>query len=95
MSGRKVWPCLNCLVMMIAVDEDHCKCPACGTEVWHQYDAPDLSGDAIGGDNADAKTEYVSRSLPEGYRVPSGGSKSGKRTRNKGTKIWSDNDFGS
>jgi hypothetical protein len=27
--------------MMETVDEDHCKCPKCGTEVWYEYSDPE------------------------------------------------------
>lgn len=40
---NKPWPCLKCLgVIMQVIDEDHCKCPNCGTEVWHDYDEPSV-----------------------------------------------------
>lgn len=38
MNKHKPWPCFKCLIIMESVDEDHCKCPKCGTEVWYEYD---------------------------------------------------------
>jgi hypothetical protein len=90
-SELKPWPCLDCKIMMELIDEDHCKCPICKTEVWFKYDAPDLSDDSI--DYSDVPTNYVSRSLPELYKVPPGGSKSGKRPKKKGTKTYLDNGY--
>lgn len=87
MTENKPWPCMDCRVIMTPVDEDHCKCPVCGTEVWYKYDAPDLSEEEP---PPAGKSQYVSRSLPEHYRVPPGGSKSGKRSKKKGTKIYVD-----
>lgn len=43
---NKPWPCLKCLIIMELVDEDHCKCPKCKTEVWYEYD-DDSSEDDI------------------------------------------------
>lgn len=34
---NKPWPCLKCLVIMEPIDDDHCKCPICKTEVWYSY----------------------------------------------------------
>lgn len=34
---KKPWPCLKCMVIMDTIDEDYCKCPICGTEVWYEY----------------------------------------------------------
>lgn len=71
---RKAWPCLECRVMMQMVNDDFCKCPICGTEVWFNFDAPATP--------TKKPNTYVSRSLPEGYKVPPGGSKSsGKRSK--------------
>lgn len=42
---RKPWPCIQCLVMMELVNDDYCKCPVCGTEVWFNFNAP--KGDEI------------------------------------------------
>ena len=83
---NKPWYCEECRVVMAPMDEDHCKCLICGTEVWYNYDAPDLSEQHISAD----KTTYVSRSSPERYRVPPGGCKSGKVAKKKGTKIFVD-----
>lgn len=83
----KPWICQKCVVAMVLVDEDHCKCPECKTEVWFDYDAPELDDEEP---PINHDTTLVSRSLPEGYRVPPGGSKSGKRAKKKGTKIYCD-----
>lgn len=90
------WFCQKCyvetgqIIVMAVIDDDHMKCPRCKTEVWPDYDAPDL-------DEVEPVTcagpVYISRSLPEGYRVPPGGSKSGKRPKKKGTKTFDDNGF--
>lgn len=38
MNGQeRPWPCIKCRVIMEGIDEDHCKCPVCGTEVWYDY----------------------------------------------------------
>ena len=96
------WFCQKChvetgtIIVMAAIDADHCKCPRCKTEVWPDYDAPDLDeSDPLPADPPAqcAGPDYVSRSLPEGYRVPPGGSKSGKRAKKKGTKTYDDNGF--
>ena len=86
MTERKPWFCIDCRVVMPIASNDHCKCPVCGTEVWYNYDAPDLSEPGLPA----VKSQYVSRSLPDGYRVPPGGSKSGKRSKKKGTQIFVD-----
>ena len=93
MLEQKPWVCLDCRIIMIKIDDDHCKCPNCKTEVWYQYDAPDLNEDDLPeerGTETNAQTQYVSRSLPERYRVPPGGAKAGKRAKKKGTKIYVD-----
>lgn len=90
MSEIKPWVCLDCRIVMILIDEDHCKCPKCKTEVWFEYDAPDMSDDE---QLINHTTNYVSRSLPERYKVPPGGNKTGKRTKKKGTKTYDDNGF--
>lgn len=94
MMENKPWPCIECRVMMIPASEDFCKCPVCGTEVWYKYDAPELDDDEPTADRINHDTTLISRSLPEGYRVPAGGSKaSGKKPRKKGTKTYLDNGF--
>lgn len=40
-TTQKPWPCLKCMVIMDLIDEDHCKCSKCGTEVWFDYDEPE------------------------------------------------------
>jgi len=87
---RKPWICLECRILMEMVDDDHCICPACRTEVWFEFAGPDLSDDDP---PINRNSAYVSRSLPEGYRVPPGGSKAGKRPDKKGTKTYLDNGF--
>lgn len=92
---NKAWPCIECRVMMVSVNEDYCKCPVCGTEVWYHYDAPDLdeTEPEIGNEPL-VDTTLVSRSLPERYKVPPGGGKaSGKKPRKKGTKTYLDNGY--
>ena len=37
-TTQKPWPCLKCMVIMDKIDDDHCKCPICKTEVWFDYD---------------------------------------------------------
>ena len=82
---NKPWPCLKCLgVIMKAVDDDHCQCPNCGTEVWYDYNMPsekDQIEEALENNGG-----YVSRSLPEGYKVPAGGSKSGSSSKKEQMK---------
>ena len=86
---RKPWPCIDCRVMMAVIDDDHCKCHNCGTEVWYEYGEPSERkqiDDAVENNHG-----YVSRSLPERLKVPGGGSKAGKRAgkermRNKSTQ---------
>lgn len=94
------WFCQKChyetgqIIVMAVIDADHVKCPRCKTEVWPDYDAPDLGeDDPTVTCKADPCSTLVSRSLPEGYRVPAGGSKSGKRPKKKGTKTFEDNGF--
>lgn len=74
--------------MMKLMDDDHCKCPKCGSEVWFNYNAPNFADD--GEPKMKFSNQYISRSLPEGYRVPPGGAKTGKRARKKGTKTYTD-----
>ena len=92
MKKRKPWPCMDCLIVMtMDVSDDFCKCLECGTEVWFNYGNPHFKSDKDDPQKVTIQVEYVSRSLPEGYKVPAGGSKSGKRPKNKGTKLWADN----
>lgn len=70
----KPWMCLDCRVMMRVVNEDFCKCPECGTEVWFKFGEPTALR---------RQKEYISRSLPEGVKVPGGSSKSGKRSKER------------
>ena len=76
-KNEKPWPCLKCLIVMNPIDEDHCKCPQCGTEVWHDYQEPEsadeiaeLMQESVGGHMPTSKGV-----LPAGRPLPGGGSK--------------------
>lgn len=90
------WFCQKCyrlvgqIITMPSVEGDYYKCPRCGTEVWLDYNAPVLNE---ADPPVDRGTPYVSRSLPERYKVPPGGAKSGKRAKKKGTQIYIDDRF--
>jgi hypothetical protein len=69
--------------MMIPIDDDHCKCPVCGTEVWYNYNE-EISTDEI----AELMQDSLARhnTFPEytvlgGSAVPGGGSKSKSRSK--------------
>lgn len=47
MKNKKPWLCLDCRVVMLQVNEDYCKCPICGTEVWHDYNNEKLTVDYV------------------------------------------------
>lgn len=79
---QKPWPCLKCMVMMNKIDEDHCKCPICGTEVWHNYNskAEDDESDAWEDIEDLMKSSIPCKQNPEfsilnGPPAPGGGSK--------------------
>ncbi len=73
----KPWMCLDCRVMMNQVDQDHCRCPQCGIEVWSPIDRP--SGDEIAELMRDmAKCHARTTVLPAGQPAPGGSSKSSK-----------------
>jgi hypothetical protein len=88
----KPWFCLDCRMLMDNVDEDHCKCPRCGTEVWYNY-GETSPAESQKVEVGLTRNSYISRSLPEGNRVPPGGAKAGKRPKKKGTKIYIDNGY--
>jgi len=90
MKTRKPWPCLDCLVIMKMESEDFCKCPVCGNEVWFNYNNPDYNPENRNLQAVTVDVAYISRSLPEKYKVPAGGNKTGKRSKKKGTKTWTD-----
>lgn len=84
-TTQKPWPCLKCMVIMEKIDEDHCKCPICKTEVWFEYDE---SGNE---DVEELMQETFIQRLPSsnpefsiinGPPAPGGGSKT-KGNRNK------------
>jgi len=92
---RKQWYCLSCykdlgqIFVLEIIDEDHHKCPICGIEVW--FPMPGMESQKVKNDLT--TNSYISRSLPEKYKVPPGGSKSGKRAKKKGAKTFLDNGF--
>ncbi len=82
---RKPWICLDCRILMDLIDEDHCKCHKCGTEVWYQYSEPekeeieDMMMDSI------VRQDNDSQSILMGGAVVKrgGGSKSKGRSNKK------------
>jgi hypothetical protein len=82
---HKPWVCLICLVAMKTIDEDHCKCPNCGTEVWYDYkeesdedDIEELMQESIAGHNINPQF-----SIMNGPPAKGGGSSNGGRSRKK------------
>lgn len=72
---RKPWPCIECRVMMIKINNDYCKCPVCGTEVWYNYNSP--TGDEIAELMQDRAIAHQPKEIPPaGEPLPGGGSKS-------------------
>jgi len=71
--------------MMIAVDDDFCKCPVCGTEVWYKYSAPAPQDEITALMRDMARNHKPKEAMPAGEALPGGGSssKSNKRARNK------------
>lgn len=65
---KKVWFCQECRIMMEPVNEDFCRCPQCGSEVWYNYSADKVKG------KSEEPGAYVSLSMQEGERVLGGGS---------------------
>lgn len=81
---QKPWPCLKCFVMMDAIDEDHCKCPKCKTEVWYEYDEeiddiPSLMQETFVQSLPNSNPEF---SILNGPPAPGGGSRT-KGNKNK------------
>lgn len=81
----KPWPCMDCRVMMSLVDEDHCKCPQCGTEVWFDYNE-ELTKDDI----KDLMKDYLANHQCSVFQAMIGGDpvKGGgnRNSRSKGKK---------
>lgn len=83
-TTQKPWPCLKCMVMMNLIDEDHCKCPRCKTEVWFEYDDEPENVEEL------MQETYLTKlpssnpefSIINGPPAPGGGSKT-KGNRNK------------
>jgi hypothetical protein len=68
---------MECRIMMKLVDEDHCKCPQCGTEVWYKYSEPSESEDEIAELMQECyETHNQTPVLMGGAVMPGGGSKS-------------------
>lgn len=89
---RKPWICLDCRIIMDLIDEDHCKCGQCGTEVWFNYEAPDLS--SIDSDHVITKVkvpqsifvsdEIAIKEMMPGIKIKrKGNSKSGRRRQSQ------------
>jgi hypothetical protein len=47
LSEEKVWFCQECRRMMEPVNEDFCRCPECGTEVWYKYSRDKVKADEV------------------------------------------------
>lgn len=81
MSKRnKPWPCMDCRMMMLLVDDDHCKCPVCGTEVWFDYN-DELTHDEVNElmkDNLAKHQRSVYDAMIGGEPVKGGGSRNSK-----------------
>lgn len=85
----KSYLCPRCLSPFQVNPDEYFKCLNCGGEFW-----PDPLGEEGRITSRGLTTiSYVSRSLPEGCKVPPGGSKQGKRPKKKGTKTYIDNGF--
>lgn len=86
MSNKKVaWPCVDCRIMMVLVDEDHCKCPECGTEVWFDYNT-ELSRDDIKDlmrDNLSKHQQTVYDAMIGGEPIKGGGGGRSNRSNSK------------
>lgn len=82
MNNNKPWPCLKCFILMDNVDDDHCKCSKCGTEVWYDYDEPPGEDEieSLMQESFNTHKQSPDISLMGGYAV-GGGSKS--KGRNK------------
>lgn len=85
-TTQKPWPCLKCMVMMNLIDDDHCKCPRCRTEVWFEYE-DDSEPEDIEELMQETYIQKLPNSNPEfsiinGPPAPGGGSKT-KGNRNK------------
>lgn len=85
-KSNKPWPCLKCFVMMVAIDNDHCKCPVCRTEVWYDYDEPpDMDIDEIESLMQESYNRHPQPPdvlvLGGGYAKIGGGSKSKGRSK--------------
>lgn len=81
---HKPWVCLICLIAMETVDEDHCKCPKCGTEVW--YDYKEESDDDIGELMQESYTGHSTDpqfSIMSGQAAKGGGGSNGGKSRKK------------
>lgn len=78
-KNNKPWPCMECRVMMALVDEDHCKCPVCGTEVWFEFSVQDNS------EIAKLMREKYKSNLPPKDPIPAGeAAKGGGGSKSKG-----------
>lgn len=82
MSEEKPWFCQKCRRMMQPVDEDHCKCPECGSEVWYSYSAGHDDIEELMEDSIVHHQKNVYEAMIGGKPVKGGGGGSGKN-RNK------------
>jgi hypothetical protein len=73
---------MECRIMMEPVDEDHCKCPQCGTEVWYKYSEPSESDDEIAELMQESYNRHAQTDVLMGGAIQfSGGSKNGKSNK--------------
>lgn len=75
MSKIKPWACFDCRIMMKIIDEDHCKCPVCGTEVWFKYDESQDDIEELMQDNLNKHQINVYDAMLGGQPVKGSGSK--------------------
>lgn len=80
MKQKKPWPCMDCRVIMLEMDADHCKCPVCGTEVWYDFsrDLPQGEVEQLMREKYKANLPQV-EPLPVGVPKKGGGSRSAKK----------------
>lgn len=85
MKKKKPWPCMDCRVIMLEMDADHCKCPICGTEVWYDYNE-DLTQDEVAElmrDNLAKHQRTVYDAMIGGEPIKGGGSRSNRPNSRK------------
>lgn len=87
MAEIKPWLCLDCRVLMVLVDEDHCKCPQCKTEVWFRYDQREPKTEELmmpGNVCIEGKGyNYANLMKPEHLVIKGGSKSSNKRTKKR------------